>query len=276
MPGSLFFARHRYAALVMAYTRRYEKCVRDVGYYYTEPDGFELVLISRQARYYPWHMHMRHWTVGMVRHGEAVLATRNATCRLGAGQSFCLRPYAPHSLRVEPQSSLLVACLDARSMLLRGGDVYSAWSCRASLQPQEAVVFEKALAACQACMAEAGCTSPWGGHYTPLLQAIGEIAQRVLDAPDELLRIDQMAAYAGYSPWYFLRAFQHVTGMTPHAFQLLCRLRLSCSLLRADTAASTVAVSAGFADQSHMHKVFKRHLGLTPGEFKDSSIKLTR
>ena len=96
----------------------------------------------------------------------------------------------------------------------------------------------------------------------------------MLAAPDEPLRIDQMAAHAGYSPWHFLRAFQKTTGMTPHAFQLLCRLRLSRSLLRADTAASIAAVSAGFADQSHMHKVFKRHHGMTPGEFKKASVRL--
>jgi AraC-like DNA-binding protein len=62
--------------------------------------------------------------------------------------------------------------------------------------------------------------------------------------------------------------------MTPHAFQLLCRLRLARSMLREDTAGATAAVSAGFADQSHMHKVFKRHHGMTPGEFKNSSFKL--
>jgi AraC-like DNA-binding protein len=38
-------------------------------------------------------------------------------------------------------------------------------------------------------------------------------------------------------------------------------------MIRAGTPLSEVAVAAGFADQSHMSRLFKRTYGLTPGRW---------
>ena len=42
--------------------------------------------------------------------------------------------------------------------------------------------------------------------------------------------------------------------------------------LGTDPATAEAAVSAGFADQSHLHKVFKFHHGLTPRQFLRASF----
>ncbi len=204
-----------------------------IEYHYAESGDIELILTQGQPRAYPWHMHTRHWTVGLVRQGSALLTTAFDVRRLYAGQHFFLRPYEPHSLNVEQKSSLLVLCFDA-------DNDFAQYSRDDSL----------------------------------LNRSVLAVVGLIIKNPAEVLHIDQMASYAGYSQWHFLRAFQKIMKMTPHAFQLLCRLRLLRSMLRADTASSTAAVSAGFADQSHMHKVFKHHHGMTPGEFKKSSFKL--
>jgi len=208
--------------------------MRSVEYHYTPSENIELILTKGQPRSYPWHMHLRHWTVGQVRSGEAFLTTRTATRVLYAGQRFIVRPYEPHRLDIAAGSSLLVLCLK-----------------------------------------DTGARKSESGKERSLLAAsVRALRERIERNPDEPLHIEQMAAYAGYSKWHFLRAFQKVVGMTPHAFQTFCRIRLLRRLLRADTASSLAAVSAGFSDQSHMHKVFRLHHAITPGEFKRASFKL--
>lgn len=244
-------------------------------YYYTDAEGIEVVLTKGQSRCYPWHMHTRHWTMGVIRQGAVTLTTVKGCQRLRQGQSFCVPPFEAHSLHVEPESSLLVMCFDAQGALLLNEFPENLLRHIVCLEPEEAKGITEVLTSYKHPDFKQGFS---GRHpcslSSPLECSLREIMRLMLAAPDEPLRIDQMAAHAGYSPWHFLRAFQKTTGMTPHAFQLLCRLRLSRSLLRADTAASIAAVSAGFADQSHMHKVFKRHHGMTPGEFKKASVRL--
>ncbi|WP_083823316.1 MULTISPECIES: helix-turn-helix domain-containing protein [unclassified Desulfovibrio] len=46
------------------------------------------------------------------------------------------------------------------------------------------------------------------------------------------------------------------------------------ALLRADTAAAEAAVSAGFTDQSHLHKLFRRQHGMTSEQFRRASLRL--
>ncbi len=246
----------------------------EVGYYYTKPGGIELVITKGHTHRYPWHIHTRHWTIGVIRHGAVLLATRTNIRRINAGQHFFIRPYEPHSLAVEPDSSLLTLCLDESGAFLTDGNSVS------SLLPpifyaNEKVLFAEAVAACKKTMLSHECCECHPEAYDALIvSSIREIMRLIVKNPDAPLPLARMAAYAGYSQWHFLRAFRKIAGMTPHAFQLVCRMRLLRSMLRADTAGATAAVSAGFADQSHMHKVFKLHHGMTPREFKKASIKL--
>jgi len=113
----------------------------------------------------------------------------------------------------------------------------------------------------------------WIGETTDPFQ---QVTRLLLAKPRKTLSIEQMAALTGYSQWHFLRRFRQQTGMTPHAFQLACRLRSARSFLRKNVPIAEAAVSAGFSDQSHMHKVFKNHNGLTPRQFQQVSFRLAQ
>lgn len=61
--------------------------------------------------------------------------------------------------------------------------------------------------------------------------------------------------------------------MPPHAYQINVRLDRAKDLLLRGWPISEVAREAGFYDQSHFTRYFKRLVGVTPGSYaKDSKI----
>jgi AraC-like DNA-binding protein len=116
---------------------------------------------------------------------------------------------------------------------------------------------------------QAGCR-----EERPAGDRIFGLAQRLVTQPEETLSVAAMAKVACASPWHFLRRFQAETGMTPHAFLLNCKIRHLRALLRGRVAAADAAFRTGFADQSHMHRLFKLHHNLTPRQFVLASSRL--
>ncbi len=233
----------------------------------------EVILTQGRAQFYPWHMHAEHWTVGFVRQGSVFLATKIESRQLRAGQHFSIAPYELHSLRLEAESSLLVVCFESGGLVTEQGRAFFSQG-PFFLGEAERTCFTAADASENSIPLQGACLCMPETEELRCARSIRELARLMLEKPAEALCLEQMACHAGYSPWHFLRLFQKIMHMTPHAFQLLCRLRLLRAMLRKDTASAELAVSAGFVDQSHMHKLFKRHHGMTPGQFKKAAFTL--
>lgn len=90
------------------------------------------------------------------------------------------------------------------------------------------------------------------------------------DASLPTLCLSDLANVACLSPYHFIRVFSNHTGLTPHAWLMQLRARKARELLRQGAAIADAAAQAGFADQSHLSKAFKRLLGYTPGHFRNS------
>jgi len=249
-----------------------------VTYFHEESSGQEIILTSSRAkRHYPWHIHANHWTIGLVISGTASIGIRKtktpvpARARMRAlrrGESFIVRPREVHCLTVFPNTSLAVLCLDMRkpqkdlSRLLSAG---AASASTAKISPSHIAKLGR--------LAKAAIASGQRGADAAATPAQA-VARYLVENPGEPLSVSEMAALAGASRWHFLRCFKNETGMTPHAFQLACRLGLARRLLRKNITAAEVAAAAGFSDQSHMHRFFKRHHGLTPRGFLRSNVRL--
>jgi AraC-like DNA-binding protein len=70
------------------------------------------------------------------------------------------------------------------------------------------------------------------------------------------------------SPFALLRAFRDETGLPPHAYLNQLRVRLARQLLDGGVAPALVAAEAGFADQAHLTRHFKRVVGVPPGAYQ--------
>jgi AraC-like DNA-binding protein len=81
--------------------------------------------------------------------------------------------------------------------------------------------------------------------------------------------LSELAALAQLSPYQLLRAFVRRYGLPPHAYMIQRQLREARRLLDAGSSIADVAHACGFADQSHLHRHFKRTWGVTPGQYRN-------
>ena len=72
-------------------------------------------------------------------------------------------------------------------------------------------------------------------------------------------------------PVYLSRSFRERTGRSVSECLTGARIRFALRKLASpETPLAEIALDAGFADQSHFTKVFRRETGMTPGAFRDS------
>jgi AraC-like DNA-binding protein len=83
----------------------------------------------------------------------------------------------------------------------------------------------------------------------------------------ERITVKSLASGSGLSLAHFSREFKRGTGETPHAFIMRRRLERAHMLLADGESIVDAAASSGFADQSHLSRLFKRRYLVTPGAF---------
>jgi AraC-like DNA-binding protein len=83
----------------------------------------------------------------------------------------------------------------------------------------------------------------------------------------ETVDLAALSAHVGLSAWHLIRVFRKATGLTPHAWLIDRRVHLARQLLRAGEPLVRTASVCGFADQSHLTRLFKARLGVTPGQY---------
>lgn len=83
------------------------------------------------------------------------------------------------------------------------------------------------------------------------------------------VRVGELAGLCGLSRSYFTRAFKVSMGTPPHRWLLRQRVRRAGEMLeRTDESISLIALSCGFADQSHLTRVFRAITGTSPAAWR--------
>ena len=84
----------------------------------------------------------------------------------------------------------------------------------------------------------------------------------------EYVSIARVAEVCTLSRNYFIRAFKETTGETPHRWRSRFRVEKAKDLLLGDRSIAEIALDCGFADQSHLTRVFAKMIGLPPGVWR--------
>lgn len=83
------------------------------------------------------------------------------------------------------------------------------------------------------------------------------------------ISLDDLAQIADLSRFHFARLFRLGTGVTPHRYLMDQRLQQAKALLRLDTrTVAEIATETGFANAGQFARAFRRHLGVSPTDWK--------
>lgn len=152
--------------------------------------------------------------------------------------------------------------VDARPLAERFNAVFSAVT--AKERPGETLHSDETLLMLLAAAMETAAKPPVVTSPDTIRRAKSSID----DDPAHPFRLADLAAEAGMSQFRFLRAFAKATGLTPHSYLLQRRVHLARHALAGGKPPAEVAFLAGFADQSHLNRVFVRQFGVTPAVYR--------
>lgn len=97
------------------------------------------------------------------------------------------------------------------------------------------------------------------------------VRQYIHDHYAEPVSLGALAALVGVSPATLVRRFRAETGIAPYEYLVSRRVDAAMTLLRAGRSVTGTAAATGFADQSHLHRHFRRIVGVTPGRFRGAA-----
>jgi AraC-like DNA-binding protein len=80
--------------------------------------------------------------------------------------------------------------------------------------------------------------------------------------------LQALAEAVGANRFVLLREFRRRFGVPPHAYVVLLRVERARQLIGRGSGIAPAAQLAGFADQSHLTRVFKRTLGISPAVYR--------
>jgi AraC family transcriptional regulator len=107
---------------------------------------------------------------------------------------------------------------------------------------------------------------PRGGLVAWQIARVRAYIDRNLDRP---IHLRDLSAVARRSPAHFSRKFKLAFGEPPHAYVVRRRLEKACQLMMTSVASlSEIALIAGFSDQAHLCRLFRRAFGQSPASWR--------
>ncbi|MBA4048049.1 MAG: bifunctional DNA-binding transcriptional regulator/O6-methylguanine-DNA methyltransferase Ada [Sphingomonas sp.] len=100
-------------------------------------------------------------------------------------------------------------------------------------------------------------------------------AIRLIEAADEIVNLDQLAARVGYAPHHFHRLFKRATGVTPAAYARGLRARAAADALSREVKVSDAIYDAGYSAPSRFYESAAARLGMSPSLWQRGGAGVT-
>ena len=108
-------------------------------------------------------------------------------------------------------------------------------------------------------------SADWWRRWPGCRRAEAALRERI----DGRIVIAELARECGLSASHFARAFRRSFGVAPHQWLLRQRIARARELLAGTPMPlAEIAIVCGFADQSHMTRVFSQHVGVGPAAWR--------
>lgn len=93
-------------------------------------------------------------------------------------------------------------------------------------------------------------------------------AVALIEAAEDMLGLNELAAEVGYAPHHFHRLFKRATGVTPAAYARGLRARAAAHALMTETSVTEAIYEAGYSAPSRFYEGAGKRLGMTPSAWK--------
>jgi AraC-like DNA-binding protein len=249
-----------------------------------DPAGMERIEARFHGSAFDLHRHDTY-AIGVTLHGVQTFRYLGAARHSLPGQIIVLHPDELHDggagtedglryrmLYLEP--SLMLDCLGGASLpFVRDGVVADAAFCATLLsalgpleQELDELFVDDFLTQLMQSLIRHG-----GQSAKPMTRTAWRAAALARDYLTENLnrpvRSGELEAVTGLDRYALSRHFRAAFSTSPHRFLVMRRLQRARRMIAAGEPLAQIAVEAGFSDQSHFIRQFKKAFGMTPGRW---------
>ena len=238
----------------------------DILFYRSEL--IEFVVIKDKRLCFGEHCHSSSIVLTAVLEGQAELVRNGVPEIKTEGDIFFVLPYENHSLTSQKPVSILSMCVKKQL---------------AGLSVQK---YTEIVSAAVNGMTDKGLPTAYAerliNEAETALKAFTEKSGKTEDAmlisernsieehPETAENLDESGRKVYMSKYHFIRRFRELSGLTPHKFRIQNRVRMAQKQLSEGVPISEAALMAGFYDQSHFDRYFKKIVGVSPKDYVDS------
>jgi AraC family transcriptional regulator len=227
--------------------------------------------------------------LALVLTGTMVKSFRAKTMDFGQGAAFTMPAGLWHGARFGPAGSTVLIIRPDRDSTplstafrrlveLRGrGFNWLAWRLAAELRASDAaapLAAEGYALEILAATAREATVDRVGGRPPAWLASAEEFLRAHIAQP---VGLSTVAEAVGVNPAHLARVFRARYGTSLGEFGRRLRIDWAAAeIARADRPIAQIASEAGFADQSHFTRLFRRHVGVTPARFRKEARRVPR
>ncbi|NCD11443.1 MAG: AraC family transcriptional regulator [Epsilonproteobacteria bacterium] len=243
-----------------------------VYYCKTAYADLEFIVLKEATFSYPLHSHISSYTLGIVQNGVLSLRLNGEENVYQNAMSFVINPYDVHE----------ITCVDAYDMIvlsLKRGFLESQ-----TVLEAEAIIGEYVRILVELGFLEEGNSFLFGerlhfvyAHHGSIFQkhhSLDTVKTFLEEYPEDSIDGEHLSRYSAMSKYHFIRKFDENVGMTPHRFQIQNRVRKAKCLIEKSTSMTEVGLRAGFYDQSHFIRHFKKLFQISPSSYKAACLDL--
>lgn len=211
--------------------------------FFKSSDSLFEVIYSKDSRIsYGNHCHSSSFVTGIILSGGVIIKNKDGFRKYGTGEIFSIVPFSAHSITAAPKYSMLT--LSVKSGFFKK-----------SSMANKVEAFGKSLVIKKIITQN---------ELKILLKNIEAASFEPHEHRPDLQKADKFA---------YIRTFKKISGMPPHGYEILKKVRKAQSMLP-EMSVTETALAAGFYDQSHFIRHFKKIVGLTPTCYKNSYTEI--
>jgi len=225
---------------------------------------------------FPVHFHSTY-SLGIIERGKRDFRYRGRKTVLKKNDIFIVQPFEPHSctsfkksshsykilsFNLEPHYYFLQFIID-RPDLLRTIREFHAVAEYEKTSSHVVRLMDEIIAQLKALSLQ----SPSVIFNKEISSKIRLTKQFIEDNCHRDISLKKMSRIACLSEFHFNRYFHTCYGLSPYAYYLVCKMKKTQKTILKQRSVIETTYDIGFFDQSHFTKLFKKHIGVTPGKY---------